>query len=293
MLMWLCVAARIISNPLSNAFQKVLVHRGADPLFVIFATYALLSAVCGPLLLVAGVPSSWAFWGNISFCAVLAVASNVLLVHALRSSDLSIVGPINAYKPVVSLIPAIVFLHEMPGLLALIGISLIVAGNYLCVDSAASTPRTRAWRKFLSDPGVRYRFAALILSAVEAVFLKKAILVSSATTAFLIWSVLGMVVSLACLFLPFLGIKIGHEFTVMRSCAPTFGMLFVTTGVMQLCTLVVLERFQVGAALALFQTSVLVSVVLGRGMFREPHFERRLGGSAVMVIGAVLIILGR
>jgi len=291
--MWLCVAARIVSNPLSNAFQKVLTHRGADPLFIIFATYALLSVGCGPLLLVTGVPTAAAFWVNISFCALLAVASNVLLVHALRRSDLSIVGPINAYKSVVSLVPAVVFLGEVPGLPALLGIGLIVAGNYLCVDSDPTPRRAGTWQRFLADPGVRYRFAALVLSAVEAVFLKKAILVSSATTAFLVWCVAGLLVSLACLFLPFPGIRIHHELAVMRSNALIFGLLFLTTGVMQWCTLIVLERFQVGAALALFQTSVLVSVVLGRGLFQEPHFARRLGGSAVMVAGAVLIILGR
>jgi len=293
MLMWLCVAARVVSNPLSNAFQKILTHRGADPLFVIFATYALLSVVCGPLLLVTGTPSAPAFWINISFCAVLAVVSNVLLVHALRHSDLSIIGPINAYKPVLTLVPAVVFLNEVPGLLAMIGIGLIVSGNSLCVEPDSSSRRAGALRKFFSDQGVRCRFAALVLSAVEAVFLKRAILVSSASTAFLIWCMLGLVVSLACLFLQFLGIRIRRELAVMRSNAPTFGLLFLTTGAMQFSTLVVLERFQVGAALALFQTSVLVSVLLGRGVFHEPHFARRLGGSAVMVAGAVMIILGR
>lgn len=291
MLMWWCVAVRIVSNPLSNASQKALTHRGANPLFIIFATYALLSAVCAPLLFAARVPSDPAFWFNLILCAVLAVAGNALLVHALRSSDLSIIGPINAYKPVVSLIPAIVLLHEVPGLLALIGIVLIVAGNCFCTGPS---PRgAGALRGFLADEGVRYRFAALVLSAIEAVFLKKAVVASSASTTFLMWSVLGLLVSLGVLCLPFLQVNLRHELSVMRSNAVTYGLLFLTTGLMQLCTLVVLEQFQVGPALALFQTSTLISVLLGRGVFQEPHFARRLGGSFVMMTGAVLIILGR
>lgn len=293
MMMWFCVAARILTNPLSNAFQKVLTRRGANPLFIIFATYVLLAAGCGPFLLVTGFPHSPAFWLNMLLCAVLAVASNVLLVHALKRSDLSIVGPINAYKPVVSLVPGIVFLHEVPGLAALAGIGLIVAGNYLCVDSAPAASGAGGFRRFFADRGVRYRFAALVFSAVEAVFLKKAMLVSSALTTFVFWSLLGLVVSLACLFLPFLGLRLRHELVVFGSNKLTYSMLFLTTGVMQLCTLIVLERFQVGAALALFQTSAVVSVFLGRGFFQEQHFARRLAGSAVMVVGAVLIILGR
>jgi drug/metabolite transporter (DMT)-like permease len=62
---------------------------------------------------------------------------------------------------------------------------------------------------------------------------------------------------------------------------------------MQLCTLLTLRAFQVGYALALFQTSTLLTDVLGYKVFREPHFARRMAGSAVMVGGAVLIVCGR
>jgi len=40
MLLTLIVLCRIITNPVSNAFQKLLTLRRADPLFVIFATHA-------------------------------------------------------------------------------------------------------------------------------------------------------------------------------------------------------------------------------------------------------------
>ena len=70
-------------------------------------------------------------------------------------------------------------------------------------------------------------------------------------------------------------------------------MLAVSTGLMQLCTIVTLAQFQVGYALALFQTSVLISVFLGRKVFDEPHFLQRFAGATVMVAGTVLIILGR
>jgi hypothetical protein len=40
-----------------------------------------------------------------SRAAALAVAANWLIIEAVRRSDLSLLGPINAYKPWVSLVP--------------------------------------------------------------------------------------------------------------------------------------------------------------------------------------------
>jgi drug/metabolite transporter (DMT)-like permease len=74
---------------------------------------------------------------------------------------------------------------------------------------------------------------------------------------------------------------------------PSFLALAATTGLMQLSTLFVLTGFQVAAALALFQTSILLTVCLGWKVFREQNFIQRFLGALVMAAGAVLIVLSR
>src|SRR5205823_1778944 len=113
-------------------------------------------------------------------CAALAVAGNTLLVQALRLSDLSVLGPVNAWKAVVSLVPGAVLLREVPGPAGLAGIGLIVAGSYALVDrdggrrdGTAGGRGRGAVARFVTDRGVQFRLAALVLSAVEAVFLKR------------------------------------------------------------------------------------------------------------------------
>jgi len=71
------------------------------------------------------------------------------------------------------------------------------------------------------------------------------------------------------------------------------GLLTGTTGLMQLTSLLTFNAMPVGNSLALFQTSTLVSVVLGHRFFNEGHFIERMIGSGIMVGGAVLIIVGR
>lgn len=67
--------------------------------------------------------------------------------------------------------------------------------------------------------------------------------------------------------------------------------LAVTTGLMQGATLFAFRSLQVGYALALFQLSALVSVLLGYRYFDERRIGRRLIGAAVMVAGAALIVM--
>jgi hypothetical protein len=51
MLTILAVITRIATNPLSNVSQKQLAQRSAEPLFIIAAIYALLTALALPFLL--------------------------------------------------------------------------------------------------------------------------------------------------------------------------------------------------------------------------------------------------
>lgn len=283
-MLWLAVALRIVANPLSNVFQKLLTERQVSSIAVIALTHGLLCVVGLPLLVWLR-PSSSEFWGNITASAVLAVAGNVLIVQALQAGDLSVLGPINSYKPVVSLVPGLLLLAEVPSSSALVGVALVLVGSYGLVDRQPRMTSPGPLQR-LRSPGVLLRLAALVLTGIEAVFLKRAVLAASPLAAFAAWCVLGFVASA--------GLWMTRP---SRSDARQNGLLFlalaVTTGLMQFSTLVALTGFQVAPALALFQTSTILSVLLGWRVFREPDVLRRLAGALVMALGAVLIVVSR
>jgi drug/metabolite transporter (DMT)-like permease len=302
----MAVVVRIAANPLSNVAQKLLAGRGVDPAAVIFTSHLLLSACCIPWLPWLQPPAP-GFWLPILVSAALAVAANTLITAAMHLSDLSVLGPINAYKAIVSLVPAFVLLGEIPGLAGLAGMGLIVAGSYLLVDPRAvglrrddaRKPRAVGLRRddarkplaaLAGDPGVRLRAAAMVLSAVEAVFLKQALAAAAPATTFVGWAVFGL---LGAAILRIWRRSTAAGLRAVGRHAGLFAALALTTGLMQYATLVTLTGLQVGYSLALFQTSAVVSVLLGRLFFRETAFLRRLAGSIVMTAGAVLIVLTR
>jgi drug/metabolite transporter (DMT)-like permease len=165
----LVVALRIVANPLANVFQKRLVQGAIHPLVVIGTTHALLTVIVLPFVArVAWHALAPAFWGNMALCALLAVAGNVLLVAALHRTDLSLLGPINAYKAVLSLALAAVVLGEVPSAFGMFGVLLIVLGSVLVVDRAPGQQRVHAFARLFGDRGVQLRLAALVCSATEA-----------------------------------------------------------------------------------------------------------------------------
>ena len=288
----LFVLVRILANPISNVFQKQLAERSARPIFIIGVVHACLALVCAPLLFGVTIEAtSIDVWSNMLAAATLAVAGNTLLVHALRSGDLSILGPVNAYKSVIGLILSIFLIGEYPSPLGIVGVLLIVAGSYLVVDRQVDQPGRNAFVLFFLERGIQLRFAALILSATEAVFLKRAILLSSPWTVFVLWSLLG--VPLAAIAFLVEDARAKDQIMILRRSWKTFLALAFTTGLMQMTTVLTFDRMQVGYSLALFQLSTIVSVLLGYRYFQEHHLRKRLVGSIVMTAGAMIIIAFR
>ncbi len=285
----LFVITRIIANPVSNVFQKRLADARANPAFIITATHALLTILTLPFLVSMDLSSlTTGFWLNMAVSAILAIAGNVLLVYALRSGDLSVLGSINAYKAVLSLVLGIFLIGEVPSALGLVGVLLILFGSYFVVDRTEGRPPRNAFAQFFRERGVQFRFAALACSATEAVFLKRAVLQSSPLRAFFFWCALGLLVAVVFVAIH-LGDRAAGEMKGLRQHWRTYGWLAVTTGVMQVTTLLTFGVMQVGYSLALFQLSTLISVALGYRYFQEQNIPRRLFGSVVMIAGAVLI----
>ena len=283
----IAVLLRIISNPLGNVFQKQLTSKGTHPLLVNFLTYFFLSFVC----LFIAVFTKWnelpvQFWFYSALGGIVGALGNGFLVKALEKGELSVLGPINSYKSVIGIIVGIFLLGEIPGLWGLVGIALIIYGSYFVLDTTAEK---FSWA-LLKKKEIQFRVWAMIFTAIEAVFVKKVILASSATIAFISWCCFGAFFS--ALLFPFYRLNIKKEVRKISSSDNSrYIFLVVCIGTMQLSTNYVFDHLPVGYALSLFQLSTIVSVLLGYRIFKEKHIGSKLAGSVIMIIGSILIIL--
>ncbi len=264
------VLLRIVSNSYLNVCQKFLTNRGQKSSVVNFYTYLGLSILILPITSLFSVEL-------IKYALImgaLGALGNYFIIKALSIGELSMLAPINSYKPIVALIVGWVYLHEIPSGLALVGIFLIILGTYFILDKKDSALHYKA---------LIYRVLALIFSGTEAIFIKKIILMSDVTIAFVYWVLAGFVFTALFVLPARRTMKIvSYKYQIL---------LILAVGLMQYATNFVFARMNVSYALALFQLSTLLSVVLGVTMFEEKHLKRKLAASLIMVAGAVVIIL--
>ena len=283
----LAVSLRVVSNPLGNVFQKQLTQKGSHPLWVNFLTYLLLAVLClFGLMLLKRIEISNEFWLYSILGGVFGALGNGLLVKALQNGNLSILGPINSYKSIVGLIFAAILLGELPNAWGIVGIGIIIYGSYLVLD----TTEERFTMSLLRNKEIQFRIVAMILTAIEAVFVKKVILASSPAVAFISWCIFGAVFSFVLVLLFQIEIKTEIKKFDTQSFTKLL-FLIICIGVMQLSTNFVFENMKVGYALSIFQLSIIISVLLGYRFFQEKQILKKIIGSAIMIAGSVLIIL--
>lgn len=287
LLLIIAVLLRIFSNPAANVFQKQLSSKGNHPLLVNFITYLLLSLGC----LIIAINIQWPvlgteFWTYAILDGIAGAAGNAFLVRSLQTGELSILGPINSYKAVVGIIIGIFLLGEVPGLWGIAGIILIIYGSYFVLD----TTEEKFSFALLKKKEIQFRICAMILTAIEAVFIKKVILASSAGIAFFSWCWFGAFFSFILLLIYRVNMKqqIGRIHALQLR---QYILLIICIGTMQFTTNYTFDHMQVGYALSLFQLSVIISVILGHRFFNEKDILKKLIGSVIMIAGSVMIIL--
>jgi len=280
------IIGRIITSPLANVFQKKLTNKKADPLFIVFITYLMLTILSTPVFYAGDF--NWHktdsnFWFYISMMALFDTTGNIFLVRSLKHIDLSIFGPLNAFKPVVASIIAIFLLHEIPTLPGIIGLFIIISGSYLLQYSPGKPLK-------INKTGVLFRFAAIIFTSLGAVFSKKAILLSSSLPVMLLWGLTGIPLLLAFLLFKKRNYLITQIKIVKKSYLEYAGVT-ISILLMQYLTFLTFKYIFVGYSLALFQLSSLISVLFGLTIFNEKNIKIRFAGAAIMVAGAVLVLI--
>ncbi len=173
----------------ANAVQKRLVRDGFSVVRLWLLTHAWMLV---PAVLLAGLGASdlpAPFWRDAACAGGLDVLGNLAMVAALRSTDLSIFGPLNALRPILALGFGWLFLGETPTPIGAAGVVLTVAGAAVLLGE--NRPGSRS-----SNPGrtakvVLLRVAGLSFSTLGAALLKRAAVTGSVGWTVAVWVAAG------------------------------------------------------------------------------------------------------
>lgn len=275
------LALRVLLSPLTNVFQKKLAEKGAHSLFIVALTYLVIALLFVPVALVYHQPLSTDFWSTIVLASVIDAAGNVFLVKSLETTELSVFGPINSFKPAVALVIGFFLLNEVPSGKALAGVCVILAGSVLLT---LKRPKGAVRLK-----GLFFRIAGIVCSSFGAVLIKKAILYSSPELSLFYWSLVALPL-FALLIGSFYKNIIATNYRLLLQNKKPYIWLFLSYFAMQYVTLLSFKVTFVGYSLAIFQLSSIVSIILGYRYFDEKGIWLKLFSALVMMAGALLIL---
>lgn len=266
------IFTRIVSNSYLNVFQKILTNRGIYSSVINFYTYFGLLII--GFIICPNPIFTTQMLSTILIMGFLGALGNYFIIKALSCGELSALAPINSYKPIVALCFGILLLSEIPTLQEIIAILLIIFGTFVL-----------GTHKIFYAKATLYRFFALFFSGTEAIFIKKVIILSNITSAFLYWALAGFLFSLIFLLIS------KHKVIIQKSDIKYQLALIIMVAIMQYTTNYVFSKINVAHALALFQLSTVISVFLGVNIFKEKDLIKKLVATIIMVIGAIILIL--
>jgi drug/metabolite transporter (DMT)-like permease len=288
--MTLIILFRILLSVSANAVQKRLLLDRAGVNHTWILTYSIMLLPAIALALLHSTSVNTAFWRDILIGGGLDAIGNLAMVAALRGTDLSIFGPLNALRPIIALIFGWLFLGEHPTPIGLVGIAITVGGGVILFSGGAgdhpgtsATPRTSIWKPLF------LRTTGLSLGVIGAVFLKRAAMVSSAEVTVAAWIFCGLIVLL--LFAAFRHreaiVTLKPALSQHRKWLIIHSAMFLT---MQILTIKIFQATLLAYSFVFFQLGMVLQVFVGRIFFREAAFLRRLIASLVMALGSILIL---
>ncbi|MFN8765871.1 MAG: EamA family transporter [Pirellulaceae bacterium] len=286
---------RVASSVWASVLQKQLFAHWYRPTEIVYRglgwmTIALAPVAIGSFLMHPGDSDSWAVLAlPLAVACLLDGVGNVLLVASIGRGELSVIGPINSYKPLVGLLGAWWWLGERPTSLSLWGMLVILSGTW-CLAQGRSTDRG-------ATPlhAIAARFASIVLTALASVFLKEALLRASWLEVLWGWALGSSVVAMSIdMLMRRTGLSRPKEPppTAGGSWDPKLAWISLAYAALQGSTVLLFSTIPIGPALALFQLSGILQVFLGWQLFRETHLGWRLSASLVMAVGATMVLLG-
>jgi drug/metabolite transporter (DMT)-like permease len=284
--MGLLIILRVVLSVSASAIQKRLLLDRAGINATWILTYGFMLVPAAMLAAFRWSDVDARFWRDILIGGGLDAIGNLAMIAALRGTDLSIFGPLNATRPIVALLFGWFFLAENPTPMGLLGIAITVLGGVLLFtgSEAGGKHNFRAIWKSLA-----LRIIGLSLGVAGAVFLKRAASVATAEVTVAAWIICGLIVLLA--------FAVIRDSAALKNLSPAVSLhwkwLLVHSGVfltMQVLTIYIFQKTLLAYSFVFFQLGMVLQVFVGRFFFQEGAFRRRFVASIIMALGSILIL---
>jgi drug/metabolite transporter (DMT)-like permease len=249
--------------------------------FLFAAPFALL------LLFFIAIPKlDLSFWYVLVLWLPIEMSMVALYIKSIRISPLSLVVPFLALTPIFLLLTSFLILGEVPTIQGFFGILFVVVGAYTLNLKDYKNGFLGPVKSIFKEKGVVYMIIVAIMASITTNLGKVLIQKSSA----LFFSAIYFpVISIPLFLILFLTMK--KNLIQLKSNFRNFLPIGLFFSLMVLFHNLAITLTIVPYMISIKRTSSIFSVFYGHFLFKEENIKARFVGAAIMLIGAVLIIL--
>lgn len=238
------------------------------------------------------VPGNVSFHKNAFATISLNFIAIILLVEAIRRSDLSYAMPFLGLTPVFSIFMGRILRDEVISVPGVLGILIIFLGAFSLDAKSLQDWATLGGKRIFRDKGVRLVIIVAFIYSVSSVYDKSATLLSDPYT--FVWYSANIRAAVIIIFL--YGTRLTSSTAkANNTLSPLHFFLFTLLGVTflaeSLSQMFALQTGLVAFVIAIKRLSILMTSLAGMIIFKEVFCRARMVGAVLIVTGAGVIYL--
>ena len=288
--MWIVLA---LIAAIASAGTSLLLKRAVGLGGIVLSTVSF-RAVGGVLLAAASMLAGpWpdttpTFWRALAVVIPNEIGGMLCLSAALRLGDVSAVQPIMGFIPLLTMAGGVIFLHEEPSALAMVGILLVVLGLYF-VGLRKGGSALEPIRAFATSRASWIALLAALFWTVTSLTHKVGIAEVGAmpwATALTLGSAVALAVALPLVARSNGGMGLPRQASSWMRVVALTGLCFA---LQQYGLHNALRLAQAGYVMAVVSTSILLATAVGVFVLREQGGAHRITGALLVSSGVALI----
>ena len=289
--MTLIALSLILVSAIAHATWNFLAKRTNNQELFIWLMILSIGVLFLPLAIILLIrePVTGPGWWFIAGTTILHAIYFVLLARSYTHADLSLVYPVaRGFGPALVPILGVFILSEVIAPLAIVGIITVICGIFVVYWGGHFSKIIRDPLRFVRDTGMRYAILTGIVNAVQSIWDKVGVgYVNPFLYMYLL--ALGGAVVLAPYMLRVHGKKgVQIEGRANLKVIPVAGLLMFLAYSLVLLTL---QFTQVSYIIPAREIGIVIGVVLGSILLREPFGKGRIIGSILIALGVASITI--
>lgn len=286
-MLWIITALLTAFFDANTSFFSKRAMKKVSPWLASWALFAFSLPFFLVALLIVGIPAigplfPWVFVVNIA----LYIISIVIYMRAIEKSPLSLTLPMVAFTPAFMLLTGPLILGEFPRMPGLIGIASIIAGAYVLNAKDAKKGLLAPFVSLVRERGPMLMFIVAVMWSLTATLGK--LLVEQSSPVFSMTSQYAAATAIFSLIV--FATKKVRPSDIRKNFKGLAGIgVFMSLSELSLAYTYTLTLAVY--AIAVKRLSILIGSLYGFKFFKEGDVVQRLAGSALMLLGIVLIAL--